>query len=64
MTIDDFARLVRSMREAQTVSFRTRAANHVVASRDWERRVDAAVREVLEPPQPGLFDRPSPKEAD
>lgn len=55
MTVEDLARLVRDMRKWQRDYFRTKEAKALNASKDYERRVDEAVREVLGDRQPGLF---------
>ncbi len=56
MTIEELARIVRSMRNAQSVYFRHKGAQDLNNARDWERRVDLAVKEILSPPAPRLFD--------
>ncbi len=56
-SLRSLARLVGEMREAQRRHFRTRSQGDLDASKALERRVDQAVREVLE--QPSLFDRES-----
>lgn len=47
-TMRDLAELVRSMRAAQKKYFATRNPSVLEESKSWERRVDAAVREVLD----------------
>jgi hypothetical protein len=58
MDLKALADLVRRMREAQRRYFAGRSTGDLEASKALERQVDAACREVLDPPQPGLFDRP------
>lgn len=58
MNLPDFARLVARMRAAQRGFFRSNPdtaarRKYLEESKDLERRVDNAVREVLE--QPSLF---------
>lgn len=57
MDLQDLARLVQAMRGHQKDFFRTRSQSSLELSRDREKAVDAAVKEILNP-QPGLFDRP------
>ena len=54
MNANEFRRLVRQMREAQTAYFKTRDASHLRAAKDYERRVDAELADVK---QPGFFDK-------
>lgn len=56
MNISDLARLVESMRKAQNEYFRQRDNTRLNISKDWERKVDKAVKDVLHPESPGLFD--------
>lgn len=56
MTTNDLAYLVKRMRDAQKNYFRTRAPEVLGESKKLEREVDAAVKGVLEPPAPTLFD--------
>lgn len=51
MKEDDFRELVRRMREAQKIYFRTRAKSYLDYSRSLEKRVD----EVLTNDTPKLF---------
>jgi hypothetical protein len=44
-----FARLVADLRSAQRDYFRTRTDEALVRAKDLERKVDAALREVLSP---------------
>lgn len=59
MTIEELARLGRDMRAKQKDYFRTRDQGTLRESKDMERRFDAAVKSVLDPPNPGLFGRPA-----
>lgn len=56
MTIEELARLVKSMRDTQKAYFRERTPTKLRESKDAEWRIDATVKEILDPPQPGLFD--------
>ncbi len=56
MTLEELAKLGRSMRDAQRKYFRDRSPQNLNVSKDWERRLDAAVAEVLDDNGPGLFD--------
>lgn len=49
-----FVRLVSGMRYYQNAYFKHRGDGDLAASKDHERRVDARVREILNP-QPSLF---------
>lgn len=60
MDLESFARLVRDMRQKQKAYFAGRSQTVLQESKDLERRVDTAVKVVLEPPVPGLFDAPAP----
>jgi hypothetical protein len=55
VTVEELARLVKRMREAQARYFRTRDTAALAESKDLERRIDEAVRGVLSPEPPGLF---------
>jgi hypothetical protein len=57
MTLQQLARLAREMREAQRIYFRSRTPEALERSKSLERRLDVAVKEILDPPPPGLFDR-------
>src|SRR5436309_3393899 len=59
MDLESLARLVRDMRQHQRDYSRTKSQAELAASKDYERRVDQAVKEVLNPPAPGLFDAPA-----
>ncbi len=56
MDVETLARLVRDMRRHQRDYHRTPNREGLNACQDYERRVDAAVKEVLEPKGPDLFD--------
>lgn len=56
MTREELARLVASMRAKQSEYFRDRNPSLLNVCRDLERRVDRAIDEILNPPQPGLFE--------
>lgn len=56
MELKDFAALVRSMRRKQDEYFKTRSGTALNMARDYERRVDRAADEILDPPTAGLFD--------
>lgn len=56
MTLQELAKLASSVRDAQRRYFRDRSPQNLNMSKDWERRLDAAVQEILEPQNPGLFD--------
>lgn len=58
MSILGLARLVKEMREAQRAYFKSPQRETLVRSKGLEARVDAAVKEVLEP---GLFGEDEPK---
>ena len=51
MTLDEFARLVRSMRTSQRDYFRTRDAKALEDSKRREKEVDEAVKLILDQPQ-------------
>lgn len=55
MTIQELARMVQAMREAQRHYFRTRTQGCLEESKRREKAVDLAVHGVLS--QPTLFDR-------
>lgn len=55
MNAKDLARLVERMRQAQKEYFKTRSSAVLEQSKYLEKRVDAAVEELLR--QPALFDR-------
>lgn len=57
MTLEELARLVADMREAQKRYFRTKDVKFLNQSKDLERRVDKATADILNPPSPGLFDQ-------
>ena len=53
----EFAELVKKMREWQKRFFAgERSAEVVGVAKDYERKVDAAVKAILNPPPPTLFD--------
>ena len=55
--VEELAELVKKMREWQKRFFGgDRSAEVVRVAKDWERKVDAAVKAVLHPPAPTLFD--------
>lgn len=58
MTLEELAKLVRAMRQAQTRYFLGRDPADLRASKDAEYRVDQAVADVLAPP--GLFEEGTP----
>lgn len=53
----ELALMVKRMRDCQKEYFRTRQGNLLAICRDWEKRIDKAVEEILNPPSPGLFDQ-------
>lgn len=55
MTLDQFARLVADMREAQREYFRTRSSTALDRSKRLERQVDQAIKDHAD--GPSLFDR-------
>jgi hypothetical protein len=55
MTTEDLARLVLKCRNALRRYFKDRSPQLLNEARDWERRLDAAVKEVLTPPETTLF---------
>lgn len=55
MTLTELAKLAKGMREAQRRYFRDRSPQNLNYSKDWERKLDAAIEEVLH--QPGLYDQ-------
>ena len=56
MDVVELAKLGKQMREAQNRFFRgDRDATAVRIAKDWERRFDRAVEEVLGAGQPSLF---------
>lgn len=57
MTVVELARLALETREAQRRYFRERTPEALERSKALEKRLDAAVKEILDPPPPGLFDR-------
>lgn len=60
MTIEEFARDVAAMRRYQKKYFASRHSADLNIARDWERRVDADLKQILEPPALGLFDQEKP----
>lgn len=56
MSIKELADLGRRMREAQRAYFREKEAGKLEESKRLEREFDAAVKDVLDPPPPSLFD--------
>lgn len=55
MTLQELAKLAKSMRDAQKKYFRDRSPQNLNVSKDWERRLDTAVAEVLDEKGPSLF---------
>lgn len=49
MDIDEFAELVRTMRQAQVAYFRTRTTAALEESKRLERAVDQAIKHILSP---------------
>ena len=60
MTIEDFAKLVKEMRDAQVIFFKTGHFDYLTKSKKLEREVDKATEEIIEgsPKQAGLFPQP------
>lgn len=58
MTTGELAELVRDMRAAQKRYFRDRTSEALHASKELESRVDRVLRDLADPPAPGLFDGP------
>lgn len=57
MSLAEFAELVKKMREWQKRFFGgERSADVVRVAKDYERKVDAALKTILNPPPPPLFD--------
>lgn len=56
MDVDTLVLLVKNMRDAQKTYFRDRQPSKLNESKDWERRVDVALKAILEPETNGLFD--------
>ena len=56
MTLDELARLVRQMRDAQRAYFRERSPQALSVSKELERRIDRAVANILDT-QPRLFEQ-------
>lgn len=50
MTLHEFARLVKALRDAQRLFSRSQGRNHMLDSDDRARRVDRAVADILAPP--------------
>ena len=55
ITIEDLARKVKEMRQAQRNYFKTRALKYLDRSKEMEREVDGITEEILNP-QISLFD--------
>lgn len=56
MTIAEFAILVKEMRDCQKKYFRSRLRDALNQSKELEREVDQAIKEILNPqPQGSLF---------
>lgn len=55
ITIEDLARKVKEMRQAQRNYFKTRAPKYLDRSKEMEREVDGITEEILNP-QISLFD--------
>ncbi len=55
--LEDFAILVRDMRDKQRTYFRDRTPAALDAAKKAEHKVDCYVKDVLEPSPPNLFDR-------
>ncbi len=60
MTTEELARLAKQVRDAQKRYFRTRTPSDLRESKDHERRLDAAITAVLDPPTPDLFPEAQP----
>lgn len=61
MTIKDFALLVKNMRRLQKAYFASRKQSLLQESKDAERRVDAAIKEIEEDAKgPDLFAQMGP----
>ena len=56
--VDDFLTLVSRMRVTQRSYFRRRDPATLAESKDLERRVDAALDAICNPPRPDLFTEP------
>lgn len=60
MTHEEFVALVKSMRDAQKTYFKTRRFSDMELSKNLERQVDAAIKEIRHPErQAKLFDEKS-----
>lgn len=56
----EFAELVKKMREWQRrIAGGERSAEAASVANDYARKVDAAVKAILSPPAPSLFDGPT-----
>lgn len=58
MTLEEFAKLVKRMRDKQKEYFRLRNGTVLSESKNLEGHIDRAVEEILNPKAPGLFDEP------
>ncbi len=58
MTIQDYARMVAYTRKLQNFYFESRSREDLQNARSWERKLDQATDEILNPKNPGLFDEP------
>jgi hypothetical protein len=59
MTESEALKFGRQMRAAQKRYFSMRTPQSLNEARDLERKFDAALAELANPPQPGLYDPPN-----
>lgn len=55
MTPDEIIKLAKETRDAQKAYFKTRGYTELDQSKQLEKRLDKAIDEYLNPPQPDLF---------
>lgn len=56
MTLQELAKQIKAMRDAQRKYFRDRSPQNLNASKDLERRLDQDVADVLDEKGPSLYD--------
>ncbi len=60
MTLIDLARQVREMRDRQKEYSRSRSDASLKEAKAAESRIDKLMNDIINPPQPTLFDGPPP----
>lgn len=57
ITVEELARQVLKLLALQQEYFHTRSTTKLNECRDAERRMEKVCRDIINPPQPGLFDQ-------